>query len=151
MSRLSRHFTEAEFCKSATALRRGIANVMGPAERAKAALLCEKVLEPVRVRFGRPVVLNSGYRCRKLNLAVGSKPGSQHEQGEAADIEVPGVPNGEVAAYIRDHLKFDQLILEFYTPGQPSSGWVHVSYDPDRLRQQVLTIGPAGTFEGLRL
>jgi hypothetical protein len=57
----------------------------------------------------------------------------------AADIEIPGVPNAELAIYIRDNLAYTQLILEFYTPGVPDSGWVHVSYDEQNLKKQVLT------------
>jgi zinc D-Ala-D-Ala carboxypeptidase len=57
----------------------------------------------------------------------------------AADIEIPGVPNADLAAYIRDKLAYTQLILEFYTPGIPDSGWVHVSYDAENLKKQDLT------------
>ena len=75
-----------------------------------------------------------------MNEAVGGSSKSQHCKGEAVDIEVPGVPNAEVAEWIRDNLSFDQLILEFYTVGIPDSGWVHVSYlDPDANRKSVLT------------
>jgi hypothetical protein len=57
----------------------------------------------------------------------------------AADIEIPGVANADLAQYIVDNLEFTQVILEFYTPGIPDSGWVHVSYVPEDLRKQVLT------------
>jgi uncharacterized protein YcbK (DUF882 family) len=60
-------------------------------------------------------------------------------KGQAADIEIPGVPNSELAEYIRDNLPFTQVILEFYTRGVPDSGWVHVSYDPQNLKRQALT------------
>ena len=74
-----------------------------------------------------------------LNKAIGGSERSQHCKGEAVDIEVPGTSNYEVAKYIRDNLDFDQLILEFYTPGIPDSGWVHVSYKSEGNRKQVLT------------
>jgi zinc D-Ala-D-Ala carboxypeptidase len=59
--------------------------------------------------------------------------------GRPADIEIPGIPNAELAEWIKDNLEFNQLILEFYTPGVPDSGWVHVSYIPEANRNQVLT------------
>jgi hypothetical protein len=71
---------------------------------------------------------------------VGGSSRSQHCKGEAADIEVPGTPNAELAEWIRDNLEFDQLILEFYTSGVPDSGWVHVSYKTDGTnRKSILT------------
>ena len=90
-------------------------------------ILCVSVLEPIRTEFDKPIMINSGYRSPDLCEAIGSKPTSQHAKGEAADIEIPGVDNAELAKYIQDNLNFDQLILECYT-GDPSSGWVHVSY-----------------------
>jgi hypothetical protein len=57
----------------------------------------------------------------------------------AADIEIPGVPNAELAQWVKDNLEFTQLILEFYTPGIPDSGWVHISFDPKNLKKQVMT------------
>jgi hypothetical protein len=57
----------------------------------------------------------------------------------AADIEIPGVPNADLAKWIKENLSYTQLILEFYTVGVPDSGWVHVSYDPANLKKQDLT------------
>jgi hypothetical protein len=57
----------------------------------------------------------------------------------AADIEIPGVANADLAGWIKENISFTQLILEFYTPGVPDSGWVHVSYDPANLKKQDLT------------
>lgn len=139
---LSPHFSREEFEHSNTAIARGIVNHMGDVEMAAARSLCTNILEPIRAHFGKPMSINSGYRCVELNKAVGSKPGSQHQRGEAADFEIPGIANGLIAQYIRDStLDFDQLILEAYTPGQPSSGWVHVSRSiTGRQRRQVLTM-----------
>ncbi len=147
--RLSQHFTYAEAIKSETALRRGLDNTPPPAVIAKMKAVCEEILEPVRAHFKRPVVINSFYRAPAVNAAVGSKPGSQHEKGEAVDFEIPGVDNADVAEWIRDNLIADQLILEHYTPGQPSSGWVHVSYKDDGCRRECLTINAGGVFKGL--
>ena len=71
--------------------------------------------------------------------AVGGSSKSQHCKGEAVDIECPGTSNYQVAKWIEDTLDFDQLILEFYTPGIPDSGWVHVSYKSEGNRKSVLT------------
>ena len=128
--RLSENFTMAEFTKSQTAERRGIDNTPEGEHLDAAVALFENVVQKVRDHFG-PTVINSGYRSPELNEAVGGSSRSQHCKGEAADIEVPGVPNAELAEWIRDNLEFDQLILEFYTPGIPDSGWVHVSYLAD--------------------
>lgn len=104
-----------------------------------AKVLFEKVVQPIREHFG-PTVLNSGYRGPKLNEAVGGSAKSQHCKGQAVDLEVPGVPNADIAQWIVDNLDFDQVILEFYTPGIPDSGWVHVSYNPDaEQRRSILT------------
>jgi len=125
--RLSENFTMAEFTKSQTAERKGIDNTPEGEHFDAAVALFENVVQKVRDHFG-PTVINSGYRSPELNEAVGGSSRSQHCKGEAADIEVPGVANAELAEWIRDNLEFDQLILEFYTPGIPDSGWVHVSY-----------------------
>lgn len=139
---LSQHFGRAEFEHSDTGSAHGIANHMGALELAAARSLCLNVLEPIRAHFGRPMTLNSGYRCRQLNLLVGSKPGSQHERGEAADIEIAGVTNAELALWIQHgDLDWDQLILEAYRPGVAGSGWVHVSRSSARRqRRQALTM-----------
>jgi zinc D-Ala-D-Ala carboxypeptidase len=74
-----------------------------------------------------------------VNQKVGGSRNSDHIRGQAADIEIPGIPNAELAEWIKDNLEYNQLILEFYTPGVPDSGWVHVSYIPEANRNQVLT------------
>jgi zinc D-Ala-D-Ala carboxypeptidase len=126
--RLSPHFRLNELTKSDTALRLGIANIPNAEAVANLKALCEHVLEPIRNAFNIPFAPNSGYRGPELNRAIGGAPTSQHMSGHAADIEIPGVRNDVLAQWIRDNLEFDQLILEFYTPGDPTSGWVHVSY-----------------------
>ena len=138
MTRLSKNFSLQEFTKSQTALRMGIDNTPGEEHLASATALFENVVQKVRDKFG-PTVINSGYRGAELNKAIGGSATSQHCKGEAADIECPGTPNYDVAKYIQDELEFDQLILEFYTPGIPDSGWVHVSYKSEGNRKQSLT------------
>jgi len=139
---LSPNFSLHELTKSETALRMGLDNTPGEAEIESLRLLCEKVLQPVRDHFGKGVKVNSGFRSLAVNAAAGGVQGakpSDHTRGMAADIEIPGVANADLAQWIMDNLQYTQLILEFYTPGIPDSGWVHVSYDPNNLKKQELT------------
>ena len=138
MVRLSKNFTLQEFTKSQTAIRQGIDNTPGDVHLNNAKVLFEKVVQPVRNNFG-VTVINSGYRGPALNEAVGGSSNSQHCKGEAVDIECPGTSNYAVASWIEQNLDFDQLILEFYTPGIPDSGWVHVSYKAEGNRKSILT------------
>ena len=138
MVRLSQNFTLQEYIKSQTATRKGLDNTPNNDHLEKAKILFSNVVQKVRDNFG-VTVINSGYRGPALNEAVGGSSKSQHCKGEAVDIECPGTPNYDVAKWIEDKLDFDQLILEFYTPGIPDSGWVHVSYNADGNRKSVLT------------
>ena len=136
---LSANFSLKELTKSDTATRLGLDNTPGEAEIENLRLLCEKVLQPVRDHFGKSVTVNSGYRSPESNAAVNGSKTSDHCKGQAADIEIPGVPNAELAQWIMDNCDYTQLILEFYTQGIPDSGWVHVSFDPSNLKMQELT------------
>ena len=136
--RLSANFTLAEFTKSQTATRKGLDNTPGDEHLENAKKLFENVVQKVRDNFG-VTVINSGYRGPALNEAVGGSNKSQHCKGEAVDIECPGTSNYDVCKWIEGNLDFDQLILEFYTPGIPDSGWVHVSYKHGENRKHVLT------------
>jgi zinc D-Ala-D-Ala carboxypeptidase len=136
---LSANFTLKELTKSDTATRLGLDNTPDDEALENLKTLCEKVLQPVRDHFGKSVTVNSGYRSPESNAAVGGSKTSDHCKGQAADIEIDGVPNPELAEWIQNNLDYTQLILEFYTQGQPNSGWVHVSYNPDNLKKQELT------------
>jgi len=138
MVKLSQNFTIQEYIKSQTALRQGIDNTPSTEHMGNATELFRNVVQKVRDNFG-VTVINSGYRGEALNKAVGGSSTSQHCKGEAVDIECPGTPTYDVAKWIEDNLDFDQLILEFYTPGVPDSGWVHVSYKSEGNRKSVLT------------
>ena len=138
MVKLSQNVTIQEYIKSQTALRQGIDNTPTEEHMGNATALFRNVVQKVRDQFG-VTVINSGYRGEALNKAVGGSSTSQHCKGEAVDIECPGTPNYDVAKWIEDNLDFDQLILEFYTPGVPDSGWVHVSYKSEGNRKSVLT------------
>ena len=124
---LSRNFTLSELTKSDTAIRKGINNNPNAEQIEKLKSLCENILQPVRDHFGR-VKVTSGFRSPELCLAIGSSSNSHHARAEAADFECVGVDNAELADWIKRELPYDQLILEFYTPGEPNSGWIHCSY-----------------------
>ena len=128
---LSTNFSLLELTKSQTAERKDIDNTPSTEHQENLESLCAHVLQPVRDHFSRVVSISSGYRSEELCLAIGSKVTSQHAKGQAADFEIFGTPNNEVANWIKENLIFDQLILEFWNPDEPNSGWVHVSYDPD--------------------
>jgi hypothetical protein len=136
---LTNNFSLTEMVKSETALRHNMDNTPGEAEIANLKVLCEKVLQPVRDHYGTGVKVNSGFRHPDVNAAVGGSKTSDHCKGQAADIEIPGVANADLAVWIMENLDYTQLILEFYTPGVLDSGWVHVSYDPANLKKQALT------------
>ncbi|NES80891.1 MAG: DUF882 domain-containing protein [Moorea sp. SIO2B7] len=144
---LSKNFYLSEFTKSQTASRRGINNQPGEREIANLKLLCEKVLQPTRDHFNQPIIISSGYRSPKLNRAINGSSTSQHMQGQAADFEIPGIDNYDLAYWIWKNLNYDQLILEFYTGG--NSGWVHCGYST-RHKNEELTINNQGTFPGLK-
>ncbi len=129
---LSPNFTLAEMIVSQTASRKNINNMPVDAYIRNLSKLCINVLEPIRAHFGKPVIISSGYRCDKLNKAIGGSTTSQHSYGEAADFTVQGFSNLEVCKWISKNLPFDQLIYEF-----GESGWIHVSYSP-RMRKDVL-------------
>ncbi len=149
--KLSEHFTLGELIKSETAERKGIDNSPPDNFIPKLRRLCVELLEPVRAHFGRPIRPNSGYRSPELNNEIGGAKKSQHCDAEAVDIEIPGISNYDLAVWIKDNLVFDQIILECYRQGEPSSGWVHVSLKDDGKanRSLVLTFSDRKYSEGL--
>ena len=136
--KLSNNFSLAEQVKSQTAERKGIHNKPETDAVENLIHLAETVLQPVREHFGKPVAISSGYRSPALCEAIGSSSKSQHAKGEAADFEIHGVDNKELATWISKNTSFDQLILEFYVPGDPNSGWVNCSAVKEGSRAQVL-------------
>ena len=136
--KLSENFSLGEMTKSQTATRKGIRNEPSTAHIENLIHLAETVLQPVRNHFGKPVAISSGYRSPELCEAIGSSSKSQHAKGEAADFEIPGVDNMQLATWINKNTNFDQLILEYYEPGDPNSGWVHCSAVKEGSRAQVL-------------
>lgn len=126
--RLSDHFTLEEFTRSQTAEALGIENHPNAMQIDAMTRLCLTVLEPVRAYFKSPVIITSGFRSEELNKAIGGVPGSQHAKGEAADIEVIGVPNRRTWQVIVDKLNYDQCIAEKLRKDDGRAGWVHVSH-----------------------
>ena len=137
--RLSAHFTLGEMTRSQTAVRLSIDNDPGEDAVKSLTKLCKNILEPVRLLFGIPFSPSSGFRSIELNELIGGSTTSQHCFGEAVDFEIPGVPNIEVANWIRDNLIFDQLILEYYQYDDPAAGWIHVSCRSPEQRMEALT------------
>ena len=134
---LSRNFTLQELIKSDTAIRLDINNNPNSGQIEKLKDLCENILQPVRDHFGR-VKVTSGFRSEALCIKIGSSINSQHAKAEAADFEVMGTDNAELADWIYKNLQPDQLILEFYKIGEPNSGWIHCSWIPEGRRAQFL-------------
>jgi hypothetical protein len=132
--KLTAHFALAEFTRSESAKRHGVPNEPTPEHLKNLIVLCEKVLEPIRIKFG-PINISSGYRSKTLNHYIGGSLNSQHCEAKACDIDMDGMggpTNKEIFEYIKNELEFDQLINEF------NYGWVHVSYNLGKNRRQVL-------------
>ncbi len=136
--KLSENFSLQELTKSQTAERKGIDNTPSAEHQENLKSLCTSILQPVRDHFGRVVTISSGYRSPELCVAIGSKTTSQHAKGEAADFEIFGVSNKELADYINENLEYDQLILEYWKESDPNSGWVHCSFSQNQKRREYL-------------
>ena len=137
--KLRNNFSLKELTASQTAERKGIDNTPSPTHQENLKSLCTHVLQPVRDHFGHVVSVSSGYRSPELCTAIGSKSTSQHAKGEAADFEIFGVSNKELADWIHYNLNYDQLILEYWKgEDDPNSGWVHCSYSENQKRRQYL-------------
>jgi hypothetical protein len=133
--KLSAHFDLCEFTRSESAKREGVCNNPTPEHLENIKVLCEKVLEPIRAKFG-PINISSGYRSADLNHFIGGSLNSDHCKGRAADIDMDGhggeVTNKMIFDFIKDNLEIDQLINEF------NYSWVHVGYRKGANRKQVL-------------
>lgn len=129
--KLSEHFSLGEFVRSSTAIKKGIDNMPGEEEVERLRQLCINVLEPLRRRFG-VIRITSGYRCYRLNDAVGGARTSQHMYGEAADIHVGNTEIGKkMYEFIFANLVFDQLLLEVRGKSNVIH-CLHISYRSDR-------------------
>lgn len=133
---LTEHFSMKELTNSQTAIKNGISNIpKDPQVVANLTTLCEKVLEPLREGMGCPIKISSGYRSPELNKLIGGVSASQHNVGQAVDIDLDD-KNAELFSYIVNNLDFDQIIWEFGDDKNPD--WVHVSYKTAGNRKQLL-------------
>lgn len=131
-----KYFTIEEFTRSSEATKRGIENIPNEEEKENIIRLVETVLDPLREAYGKPIHVSSGFRSEKLNKAVGGAKNSHHKFGMAADIV--GTPNNReenkrLFNLVRElNVPFTQLINEY------DYSWIHISYDIDYIRKEVL-------------
>ena len=133
--KISPNLTLAEVSKSNTAIKLGIDNEPKGEHLNNMIHTANAIFQPMREHFGKPIFVSSGYRSPELNKAIGGAATSQHCKGEALDLDNDAVEyptNKDIFDYIKNHLDFDQLIWEF------DGAWVHVSYNKDKNRKQVL-------------
>jgi zinc D-Ala-D-Ala carboxypeptidase len=144
-TKLSENFTLEEMLVSSTAKKYGIDNTPDATVKANISILCNKLLQPIRNKFGKSIIVTSGYRCLALNTRIGGSKTSQHMKGQAADInsgegykaggDARYKANAELFDLIYKMGGYDQLINEFpNAKGQPQ--WVHVSYNPILKKQR---------------
>lgn len=133
---MGKYFSIEELCRSNTADAKGIDNTPNNAQKERLKDLIENVLDPLRETYGKPIIISSGFRNSELNKEVGGVSTSQHQKGEAADLDVGSVEeNKKLFELIQKlNLPFDQLIDE------KNMSWVHVSYSSTRQRKQVLKL-----------
>ena len=137
MSKCSKNFTLEELCSSATAKRDGIRNVPTAEAAVNLTILAQKVLQPLRDWWGKPILVTSGYRCPELNTAIGGVKNSQHMRGQAADLHLPSIEIGQQwYKWLKEHVEFDQLIWE----KSGSSRWIHVSDNVDCNRRKAFAL-----------
>lgn len=132
--KLSAHFKLGEMLVSQTAVRQEITEQFEPSQQVidNLTALCVNVLQPLREMIKKPVNVTSGYRCKRVNTAIGGAKKSQHLVGQAADINIKGKTTEALFQYIKNSgIPFDQLIQEF-------DSWVHVSYNSQGNRGEVL-------------
>ena len=137
--KISKHISYKEGVKSNTATRLGLDNMPGDYELGNMTLIAERLFEPLRAWVGGPVKINSFYRSKELNLAIGGSQRSQHCEGRAIDLDdtFGYKTNAEMFYYIKENLNFDQMIWEFGSDNNPD--WVHISYvSEDQNRNRCL-------------
>ena len=138
---ISEHITYKEATASNKAKQLGISNTPNEKELRAMKLLADKVFEPLRKWYGKPIQVTSFFRSAKINKAIGGSATSQHSLGQAIDIDTVS-DNKKLFDYIKDNLTFDQLIWEYGNDNAPD--WVHVSYSEIRNRKQILRATKSG-------
>lgn len=129
--KISKDFTWEEMCDSPTAKAHQLDNLPGRKERHALEELVKRVLQPLRIAYGKPIRISSGYRCPELNRLVGGVTSSQHIKGEAADCVVRDAT--ELLGVLLAHkIPFDQAIL------YRKRNFLHLSIRPGKLRKQII-------------
>lgn len=132
MKHITKDFTWEEMLRSETADKASICNQPGHEERQAIEELVKRVLQPLRLAYGKPIVISSGYRCPELNKKVGGVPSSQHVKGQAADCVIRGLASKLLGILLAENLPFDQAIL------YKKRNFLHISLRPDKNRKQVI-------------
>lgn len=139
--KISKNFTLEEFIKSDTADRYNIDNT--PSEEIKKHIieLVEKIMQPIRTKWGKAIIINSGYRCEELNDKVGGSKTSQHKSGYACDFKTTNGQNAKLFNLIKQmienkEIECDQLIWEYGTKKNPN--WIHIALHETKMRNQIL-------------
>lgn len=128
-----KYFTIKELCESSTAKEHKINNSPNSMIKRHLTLLVQFILDPLREKYGKPIIISSGYRCEELNKLLNGSKTSQHKKGLAADITTGSVSENKKLfnLIIKLNLPFDQLINE------NNYKWIHVSYS-SKPRKQIL-------------
>lgn len=128
-----KYFTIKELCESSTAKEHKINNSPNSMIKRHLTLLVQFILDPLREKYGKPIIVSSGYRCKELNKLLNGSKTSQHKKGLAADITTGSVSENKKLfnLIIKLNLPFDQLINE------NNYKWIHVSYS-SKPRKQIL-------------
>ena len=143
MEKFSKNFNYEELVSSATAKRLKIDNTPNEEQKEKLRRLAVEILQPIRDKYGKPIIVTSGFRCTKLNSAIGGAKTSQHCKGEAADIR-------SVSDTRKDNIELFNLILQMLKDKEIKVGqlideygynWVHVSLPRSgKVNNQILHI-----------
>ena len=133
---ISEHISYNEATLSPTAIRNGIKNEPNDIQLENMKLVAEKLFEPIREKYGKPIKINSFFRCEELNKKVGGSASSQHTALNGAAIDISGGSKEENKKLfeIAKEFDFDQLINEY------DFSWVHISYKLKGNRNQILVI-----------
>ena len=136
--KLSENLDLSEVIRSESAKRNGISNTPTPEHIENLKALAENIFQPIRDHFKKPIRISSGYRSKELNAKVGGSKSSDHCFGYAIDLDADGtsITNNEIFYFIKNNLKFKQLIFEFPVNGQAS--WIHISYQSSNLKNEIL-------------
>lgn len=132
-----KYFSIKELTKSSTAERYGIDNRPNSEQNNNLLRLVDMVLDPLREKYGKPIIVNSGFRSELLNKKVNGAKNSQHTKGQAADIQTIGDKDNKLLFYLAKEMDYDQIIWEFGDDETPD--WIHISYvSPDENRHNIL-------------